>query len=113
MKLADMLPSLGSVGVNSGFMTVSQCAGSTPAPTAKNIFLPKIYFVYLLYKKLIKQKQTNMKKVIAILAIATTLVACGGGVSNNPTATDSTTITTDSTAVDSTSVKTDSTVNTK
>lgn len=53
-----------------------------------------------------------MKKVIAILAIATTLVSCGGGVSNNPT-TDSTTVTTDSTAVDSTSVKTDSTVNTK
>ena len=53
-----------------------------------------------------------MKKVIAILAIATTLVACGGGVSTNPT-TDSTTVTTDSTAVDSTSVKTDSTVNIK
>jgi ABC-type glycerol-3-phosphate transport system substrate-binding protein len=53
-----------------------------------------------------------MKKVIAILAIATTLVSCGGGVSNNPT-TDSTTIKTDSVTVDSTSVKTDSTVNTK
>jgi hypothetical protein len=90
----------------------SLCVGSTPAPTAKNIFLPKIYFVYLLYKKLIKQKKNKMKKVIAILAIATTLVACGGGVSTNPT-TDSTTVTTDSTAVDSTSVKTDSTVNTK
>ena len=54
-----------------------------------------------------------MKKVIAIFAIATTLVSCGGGVSNNPTATDSTTVKTDSTAVDSTTVKTDSTVNTK
>ena len=51
-----------------------------------------------------------MKKVIAILAIATTLVSCGGGVSNNPT-TDSTTVTTDSTAViaDSTTVKADTT----
>ena len=55
-----------------------------------------------------------MKKVIAIFAIATTLVSCGGGVSNNPT-TDSTTVTTDSTTVtvDSTIVKTDSTVNVK
>ena len=58
-----------------------------------------------------------MKKVIAILAIATTLVSCGGGVSNNPT-TDSTTVktdstATDSTATDSTAVKTDSTVNVK
>ena len=53
-----------------------------------------------------------MKKVIAIFAIATTLVSCGGGVSNNPT-TDSTTVKTDSTATDSTAVKTDSTVNVK
>ena len=53
-----------------------------------------------------------MKKVIAIFAIATTLVSCGGGVSNNPT-TDSTTVKTDSVTVDSTTVKTDSTVNTK
>jgi hypothetical protein len=37
-----------------------------------------------------------MKKVIAIVAIAT-LAACGGGVSNNPT-TDSATVTTDTTA---------------
>ena len=55
-----------------------------------------------------------MKKVIAILAIATTLVSCGGGVSNNPS-TDSTTVSTDSTTVstDTTAVKTDSTVNVK
>jgi hypothetical protein len=86
--------------------------GSNPSPTAKIIFLPKTYFVYLLYKKLIKQKQNKMKKVIAIFAIATTLVSCGGGVSNNPT-TDSTTVKTDSVTVDSTTVKTDSTVNTK
>jgi len=90
----------------------SLCAGSTPAPTAKIIFWPKIYFVYLLYKKLIKQKQNKMKKVIAIFAIATTLVSCGGGVSNNPT-TDSTTVKTDSITVDTTAVKIDSTVNTK
>ena len=53
-----------------------------------------------------------MRKLIAILAITTALVSCGGSVSKNQT-TDSTTVTTDSTAVDSTSVKTDSTVNTK
>jgi len=46
-----------------------------------------------------------MKKVIAIVAIAT-LAACGGGVSNNPTA-DSTKVATDTTAhvVDSTVTK--------
>ncbi len=49
-----------------------------------------------------------MKKVIAILAIATTLVACGGGASTE-VATDSTAVTVDTTAVavDST-VKVDS-----
>jgi len=36
--MADMLPSLGSVDINSGFMTVSQRGGSNPSPTAKNIF---------------------------------------------------------------------------
>jgi PBP1b-binding outer membrane lipoprotein LpoB len=50
-----------------------------------------------------------MKKVIAIFAIATTLVSCGGGVSNNPT-TDSTTVKTDSVTVDSTAVLTDTTI---
>jgi hypothetical protein len=50
-----------------------------------------------------------MKKVIAIFAIATTLVSCGGGVSNNPT-TDSTTVKTDSVTVDSTTVLTDTTI---
>ena len=53
-----------------------------------------------------------MRKLITILAIATTLVACGGGVSNNPT-TDSTTVKTDSVTVDTTAVTTDSTVNVK
>ena len=50
-----------------------------------------------------------MKKVIAIVAIAT-LAACGGGVSNNPT-TDSTTVSTDTTAtaVDSTATVVDTT----
>jgi len=50
-----------------------------------------------------------MRKVIAIVAIAT-LAACGGGVSNNP-ATDSTTVSTDSTAktVDSTAKVVDTT----
>ena len=50
-----------------------------------------------------------MKKVIAIFAIAATLVSCGGGVSNNPT-TDSTTVKTDSVTVDSTTVLTDTTI---
>jgi ABC-type glycerol-3-phosphate transport system substrate-binding protein len=49
-----------------------------------------------------------MRKLIAIFAIATTLVACGGGVSNNPT-TDSTAVKTDSVTVDSTTVSTDTT----
>ena len=50
-----------------------------------------------------------MKKVIAILAIATTLVACGGGASTEVT-TDSTAVTADTTAVDTTAVAADSTV---
>jgi hypothetical protein len=42
-----------------------------------------------------------MKKVIAIFAIATTLVACGGNASKEAT-TDSTAVVTDSTAVTAT-----------
>jgi ABC-type glycerol-3-phosphate transport system substrate-binding protein len=42
-----------------------------------------------------------MKKVIAIVAIATSLVACGGA-STAPVATDSTAVKTDSVKVDST-----------
>ena len=38
-----------------------------------------------------------MKKVIAIFAIATTLVACGGNASTEATATDSTAVAVDST----------------
>ena len=50
-----------------------------------------------------------MKKVFAIFAIAA-LVACGGGVSNNPT-TDSATVSTDTTvkAVDTTATVIDTT----
>jgi hypothetical protein len=50
-----------------------------------------------------------MKKVFAIFAIATTLVACGGNASTEVVATDSTAVTVDSTVVtvDST-VKVDS-----
>jgi uncharacterized protein YcfL len=50
-----------------------------------------------------------MKKVIAIFAIATTLVACGGNASTEAT-TDSTTVATDTTAVsaDTTAVVADS-----
>ena len=46
-----------------------------------------------------------MKKVIAIFAIATTLVACGGNASTEAVATDSTVV-----AVDSTVATVDSTV---
>ncbi len=46
-----------------------------------------------------------MKKVIAIFAIATTLVACGGNASTEAVATDSTAV-----AVDSTVATVDSTV---
>ena len=46
-----------------------------------------------------------MKKVIAIFAIATTLVACGGNASTEATATDSTAV-----AVDSTVAPVDTTV---
>jgi len=35
VKLADTHPCLGCVGVNTGFMTVSQHGGSNPSPTAK------------------------------------------------------------------------------
>lgn len=45
-----------------------------------------------------KQKKTKMKKVIAIFAIATTLVACGGNVSTETVNTDSTVATVDTTA---------------
>jgi ABC-type glycerol-3-phosphate transport system substrate-binding protein len=60
--------------------------------------------------KFIKQTNKQMKKVIAIFAIATTLVACGGqGTSTEGT--DSTAVSTDSTAVltDSTAVQADTT----
>ena len=40
-----------------------------------------------------------MKKVIAIFAIATTLVACGGNASTEAVATDSTAVVADTTAV--------------
>ena len=45
-----------------------------------------------------------MKKVIAIFAIATTLVACGGN-GNGTATTDSTTVAADSAKVDSSVVK--------
>jgi hypothetical protein len=70
----------------------------------KVFFDPKYTSYIYLYKKLIKQKKTKMRKLIAILAIATTLVACGGGETTNVVATDSTVVATDST------VKADSTV---
>jgi PBP1b-binding outer membrane lipoprotein LpoB len=44
----------------------------------------------------LNNKQTKMKKVIAIFAIATTLVACGGNASTE-VATDSTAVAVDST----------------
>ena len=46
----------------------------------------------------LNNKQTKMKKVIAIFAIATTLVACGGNASTE-VATDSTAVAVDSTVV--------------
>lgn len=56
------------------------------------------------YKQL-KTKKNNMKKVLAIFAIAA-LVACGGATTE--VVTDSTAVQTDSTAVVVDSVKTDS-----
>ena len=50
-----------------------------------------------------------MKKVIAIFAIATTLVACGGNASAEATATDSTAVDTTAVAVDSAAVSADTT----
>jgi hypothetical protein len=58
----------------------------------------------LTYKQL-KTKKNNMKKVLAIFAIAA-LVACGGATTE--VVTDSTAVQTDSTAVVVDSVKTDS-----
>jgi ABC-type glycerol-3-phosphate transport system substrate-binding protein len=46
----------------------------------------------------LNNKQTKMKKVIAIFAIATTLVACGGNASTEAT-TDSTAVVVDSAVV--------------
>jgi len=57
-------------------------------------------------KLLVKHKQTKMKKVIAIFAVAATLVACGGNGNGSATATDSTAV--DSTVVDTTAVAVDS-----
>lgn len=50
-----------------------------------------------------------MKKVIAIVAIATSLVACGGASTAPETTTDSTAVVTDSTKVDSTVAPIDTT----
>jgi len=50
-----------------------------------------------------------MKKVIAIFAIATTLVACGGNASTESTATDSTAVDSTVVAVDSAAVVADTT----
>ena len=59
----------------------------------------------------LNNKQTKMKKVIAIFAIATTLVACGSGNTVAVNA-DSTAVATDSTAVvaDSTVAPVDTTI---
>jgi PBP1b-binding outer membrane lipoprotein LpoB len=54
----------------------------------------------------LNNKQTKMKRVIAILTIATTLVACGGNASTEATSTDSTAVAMDSSAV----AATDSTI---
>ncbi len=56
-----------------------------------------------------------MKKVIAIFAIATTLVACGGNGTSTEATTDSTAVAVDSVATDSTAVApaADSTVEVK
>ncbi len=63
----------------------------------------------LKFKLLVNYKQTKMKKVIAIFAIATTLVACGGNASTEATATDSTAVDSTVVAVDSAAVVADTT----
>jgi uncharacterized protein YcfL len=50
-----------------------------------------------------------MKKVIAIFAVATTLVACGGNASTEVVATDSTAVVVDSTVADTSAAALDST----
>ena len=50
-----------------------------------------------------------MKKVIAISAIATTLVACGGNASTEATTTDSTAVDTTAVSVDTTAAAVDTT----
>jgi hypothetical protein len=50
-----------------------------------------------------------MKK-IAIVALIATLTSCGGGTTEAPATTDSTTVSVDTTAVDSTNVPADTTV---
>lgn len=62
------------------------------------------------FKLLVNYKQTKMKKVIAIFAVAATLVACGGNGSTENKAVDSTAVDStvvvpaDSVAVDTASV---------
>ena len=51
-----------------------------------------------------------MKKVFAIFAITTTLVACGENTSTEVVATDSTAVAVDSTVVDTTTTTLDSTI---
>lgn len=49
-----------------------------------------------------KQKQTNMKKTIAIVALVATLTSCGGSETKSPAKNDSTSTKVDSVKVDST-----------
>ena len=71
-----------------------------PVPYFKKKELPNIYVEgYSNSKQFnLNNKQRKMKKVIAIFAIATTLVACGGKGTNEAT-TDSTAVAVDTTAV--------------
>jgi hypothetical protein len=80
---------------------------SPPVP----IFLRLTYLLRVILKSKHNNltKQTKMKKVIAIFAIATTLVACGGNASTEATATDSTAVDSTVVAVDSAAVVADTT----
>lgn len=62
----------------------------------------------LKFKLLVNYKQTKMKKVIAIFAVAATLVACGGNGKSTEATTDSTAVVVDSAVVNADTVKVDS-----
>ena len=69
-----------------------------------------IFMVHKLIKYITNKKQKNMKKIVALFAIAATtmLASCGNGTGKSTEAVDSTAVAVDSVKVDSSAVAVDS-----